>query len=199
MAALVRLAAAICLCVSATAQAESVADSSRYIAEASSRTGVPAAWIARVMRIESGGKTTRNGRPIRSRAGAMGLMQLMPATWADMRNRAGLGDNPDDPHDNIVAGALYLRLMYEQFGYPGLFAAYNAGPARYGAYLAGKQRLPLETVEYLAAASTVPARAPIAVASQTLFAVRNALWDETAPNAARPPGESLFAVRKTAE
>src|SRR3546814_13425104 len=66
-----------------------------------------------------------NGRPIRSRAGAMGLMQLMPATWADMRARVGLGRNPDDPRDNILAATFCLRLMYDRFGYPGLFGAYK--------------------------------------------------------------------------
>jgi soluble lytic murein transglycosylase-like protein len=58
-----------------------------FIAEASRRFGVPAAWIERVMRAESGGRTTRNGRPISSPAGAMGLMQLMPATWAELSVR----------------------------------------------------------------------------------------------------------------
>src|SRR3546814_6544602 len=90
-----------------------------------------------------------NGRPIRSRAGARGLMQLMPATWADMRARLGLGRNPDDPRDNILAATFFLRLMYDRFGYPGLFGAYNAGPGAYSAWLAGNRRLPRETVAYL--------------------------------------------------
>ena len=51
------------------------------------------------------------GRPIVSRAGAIGLMQLMPGTWRDMQKMLGLGDDPNDPHDNILAGAAYLRLM----------------------------------------------------------------------------------------
>jgi len=121
------------------------------IAEASLRFGIPIAWIERVMRAESGGMTTRDGRPITSPAGAMGLMQLMPRTWADMRARLGLGANPYDPHDNILAGTLYLRLMYDRFGYPGVFAAYNAGPGRYADYLAGRARLPRETRIYVAA------------------------------------------------
>lgn len=119
-----------------------------YIIEASQRFGVPVAWIEGVMRAESGGNTTLNGRPITSRAGAMGLMQLMPATYAEMRSLYGLGDNPHDPHDNILAGTAYLRLQYLTFGYPGLFAAYNAGPTRYAASLRGA-RLPLETRNYL--------------------------------------------------
>ncbi|WP_267433057.1 lytic transglycosylase domain-containing protein [Sphingomonas sp. GM_Shp_1] len=157
-------------------QAQTVAYWRTSIVEASSRFGVPTAWIERVMQAESGGRTMLDGRPIRSSAGAMGLMQLMPGTWADMRARLGLGDNPDDPRDNILAGTLYLRLMYDRFGYPGLFAAYNAGPRRYADYLAGHARLPAETAAYLARVAPPPSgRATVpmrAVASTSLFAVR---------------------------
>jgi hypothetical protein len=116
---------------------------SRWAAEidaAASRCGVPQDWIARVMQAESGGRTMLDGRPIRSPKGAIGLMQLMPATWGELRRDLGLGDDPDRPADNIVAGACYLRRMYDRFGYPGLFGAYNAGPARYAAWLAGETR-----------------------------------------------------------
>src|SRR3546814_5806816 len=113
-------AAAAMLVLAAPAHAESVADWRPYILEASARFGVPAAWIEAVMQAESGGRTRLNGRPIRSPAGAIGLMQLMPGTWAEMRVRLGLGADPDDPRDNILAGAFYLRLMYDRFGYPGL-------------------------------------------------------------------------------
>lgn len=143
-------AAALALAVSAPARADPLARWQPYIAEASVRFGVPVAWIERVMRAESAGKTMRNGRPITSRAGAMGLMQLMPATWAAMRADLGLGGNPHDPRDNILAGARYLRLMYDRFGHPGLFAAYNAGPGRYGEHLATGRALPNETRAYLA-------------------------------------------------
>lgn len=121
-----------------------------HIVEASSRFGVPEAWIRRVMRAESGGQTTLNGRPIVSRAGAMGLMQLMPGTWREMRSLLGLGHDPHEPRDNILAGTAYLRAMYDRFGYPGLFAAYNAGPARYSQHLSGRRQLPAETVAYVA-------------------------------------------------
>ena len=67
-----------------------------------------------------------------------------------MRARLGLGSDPHDARDNILAGTYYLRLMHDRFGYPGLFGAYNAGPARYAAFLAGKSRLPRETRAYLA-------------------------------------------------
>lgn len=131
-------------------RAESVADWRSYIVAASVRFGVPVAWIERVMQAESGGRTMLAGRPITSRAGAMGLMQLMPATWAELRATHGLGADPHDPRDNILAGTAYLRAMYDRFGYPGLFAAYNAGPARYAGYLSGTATLPGETRSYLA-------------------------------------------------
>ncbi|WIW90023.1 lytic transglycosylase domain-containing protein [Sphingobium sp. V4] len=148
-----------------------------YIREASLRFGIPAAWIERVMQAESRGRTSQGGRPIRSSAGAIGLMQVMPATWSDMRARLGLGADPDDPRDNILAGTFYLRLMYDRFGYPGLFAAYNAGPGRYADYLAGRTRLPRETIGYLA--SVAP----------------EAKGSDQASAAARPV-ERLFAVRR---
>lgn len=113
--------------------------------DASARFGVPEDWIIRVIAAESRGR----GGAV-SRKGAMGLMQLMPGTWADMRSALRLGPDPFDPHDNIVAGTAYLRLLYDRFGYPGLFAAYNAGPERYAEQLAGKRILPLETRVYVA-------------------------------------------------
>lgn len=151
-----------------------------YIAEASARYGVPVAWIERVMRAESGGRTTLDGRPIVSRAGAMGLMQLMPGTWTDMRARLGLGHDPHAPRDNILAGTYYLRLMYDRFGYPGLFGAYNAGPARYAAYLERRSELPRETRAYMASVTDratrtrviAPARKEEPKTLQTIFFLR---------------------------
>lgn len=184
--------AAASLTVAGPAQAETVADWRPYVLEASNRFGVPATWIERVMQAESRGRTTLNGRPIRSPAGAIGLMQLMPATWAEMRARLGLGADPDNPRDNILAGTFYLRLMYERFGYPGLFAAYNAGPKRYADYLAGRLRLPTETVDYLAAvapsASAVTA-APVRPSPPvSIFAVRRDV------RSADPAGETSQAA-----
>jgi soluble lytic murein transglycosylase-like protein len=155
------LAAAALACAAQTAHAAPIDRWSDTIAEASSRFAIPPDWIRGVMRAESDGRTMARGRPIVSRAGAMGLMQLMPGTWSDMRRLLGLGPDPFDPHDNILAGAAYLRLMYDRFGYPGLFAAYNAGPARYSSTLNGKGALPAETRAYaakLGAATGPPTR-----------------------------------------
>jgi soluble lytic murein transglycosylase-like protein len=122
-----------------------------WIAQASSRFAVPQAWITAVMRVESGGRLTLGGRPITSRAGALGLMQLMPSTWQALRHRYGLGADPYAPRDNILAGTAYLRWLYIRYGYPNLFAAYNAGPGRLEAHLASRTPLPSETRAYLGA------------------------------------------------
>lgn len=79
----------------------------------------------------------------------MGLMQIMPETWADLRMHHRLGNDPYDPHDNILAGAAYLHELHDRYGSPGFLAAYNAGPSRYEQYLAGR-RLPAETRAYVA-------------------------------------------------
>ncbi|MFG1393805.1 lytic transglycosylase domain-containing protein [Xanthobacter agilis] len=115
-----------------------------HIAEAAQRFGIPAAWIRAVMRVES----ANDVRAI-SPKGAMGLMQIMPATWADLRTRHRLGGDPYDPRDNILAGAAYLRELHDRYGSPGFLAAYNAGPGRYEEHLAGRP-LPAETRAYVA-------------------------------------------------
>jgi soluble lytic murein transglycosylase-like protein len=131
-----------------------------YIREAAHRFALPANWISRVMLAESGGHLTLHGKPITSSKGAMGLMQLMPDTWQAMRQKLGLGADPYDPHNNTLAGAAYLRMLWEEFGSEGMFAAYNAGPSRYRAYLAGTKRLPAETEAYLARITdSLPSRA----------------------------------------
>lgn len=117
---------------------------------AAARFGLPEAWVLAVIEAESGGRTEIGGRPTTSHAGAMGLMQIMPRTWASLRAAYRLGGNPHDPADNIVAGTAYLRAMYDRFGYPGLFAAYNAGPGRYGDYVSRGRPLPRETRDYVA-------------------------------------------------
>ncbi|MCC7426609.1 MAG: transglycosylase SLT domain-containing protein [Alphaproteobacteria bacterium] len=121
-----------------------------YIAEASARFDVPEQWIREVVRQESGGRTHMNGRPITSSAGAMGLMQLMPGTWAELRAMHSLGDDPYHPRDNILAGTAYIREMYERYGSPAFLAAYNAGPRRLEEYLGGSRGLPDETRNYVA-------------------------------------------------
>jgi hypothetical protein len=115
-----------------------------FVAEASRRFGILAAWIRAVMHAESFGDV----RAI-SPKGAMGLMQIMPDTWTALRQRYHLGADPYDVHDNILAGAAYLRELHDRYGIPGFLAAYNAGPARWEDHLATGRSLPAETRAYL--------------------------------------------------
>ena len=198
MGALTRLLPAILLLAATPARADEVDRWRPMIEEASIRFGIPTSWIERVLRAESRGFTTLNGRPIRSRAGAIGLMQLMPATWMDLRARLGLGSNPDDPRDNILAGTFFLRLMYDRFGYPGLFGAYNAGPGAYAAWLAGNRRLPGETVAYLGTVgggSQPMSLATRSAAPPPLFVIRQTVSEGRSSSTASDPLASLFAVR----
>lgn len=114
-----------------------------FIAEAAERFDIPAGWIRAVLRAE------RDGDPRSvSPTGAMGPMQIMPATWAELRIHYGLGDDPFDPHDNIMAGAAHLRELFDRYGNPGFLAAYNAEPTRDEASRKGRPR-PLERSAYV--------------------------------------------------
>ena len=136
-----------------------------YIAEASQRFGIPERWIRAVLRAESAGD-----KGAVSSAGAMGLMQVMPDTWAGLRARHRLGRDPYQPRDNILAGTAYLREMFDRYGNVGaMLAAYNAGPGRYDEHRSTGRPLPAETRAYVAAlapilggasASQAPARQP---------------------------------------
>ena len=133
-----------------------------YIREAASRFRVPEQWVRAVMHQESGGREQAV-----SPVGAMGLMQVMPATYAGLKRRHRLGDDPYDPHNNILAGTAYIKEMYDRYGAPGFLAAYNAGPDRLDSYLGAGNPLPAETVNYLASitpnlGNAVPLSGPLA-------------------------------------
>ena len=86
--------------------------------------GVDPELYLRVMWTEN-----RGSQGPRSEAGAIGLMQLMPATARE------LGVDPNNPIDNARGGARYLRRMMDQFGtVPLALAAYNAGPGNVRKY-----------------------------------------------------------------
>ncbi len=142
-----------------------------------------------------------------SREGAMGLMQIMPDTWSELRARYGLGRDPFDPRDNILAGAAYLREMHDRYGSPGFLAAYNAGPQRYDEYLAGVRALPAETRAYVAMlaplvggdpleSATAIAPDPLAWTRSPLFVVRANDGANAGPSQEqRVPGDSATAPR----
>jgi len=108
------------------------------------QTGVPIAWLAAVIQLESAG----DARAVSS-AGAMGLMQLMPGTWTELRARLKLGADPFDVRDNVLAGATYLRELFDRYGADGFLAAYNAGPRRWEDHLRIGRPLPPETRVYI--------------------------------------------------
>jgi hypothetical protein len=115
-----------------------------HIVEASKRFAIPESWIRAVIQVES-----TNDKAAVSPKGAMGLMQIMPKTWHELRIRYRLGDDPFLPRDNVLAGTAYLREMLDRFGRRGFLAAYNAGPARYQQHLATGRPLPTETIDYV--------------------------------------------------
>ncbi|MGY2996968.1 lytic transglycosylase domain-containing protein [Mesorhizobium sp. URHB0026] len=112
--------------------------------DAAERFAIPERLLRAVMHVESVGDIHAV-----SSKGAMGLMQIMPATWKELRTRYRLGDDPYQPRDNIFAGAAYLREMLDRFGRNGFLAAYNAGPGRYEELLVTGRPLPRETIDYV--------------------------------------------------
>jgi len=90
------------------------------IDRASAQHGLDARLVKAVIQVESGFQSRA-----RSPKGAMGLMQLMPATAREYQ----AGGNPYDPARNIQAGTKYLRKLLTEFGkeLPLALAAYNAG------------------------------------------------------------------------
>ncbi|MGD9471241.1 MAG: lytic transglycosylase domain-containing protein [Novosphingobium sp.] len=157
-------------------------DIAAHVAEASQRFGLPQTWIYAVMRTESAGRVGAV-----SSAGAMGLMQLMPGTWARQRSRFGLGADPFDPRANIMAGTSYLREMYDSYGTSGFLAAYNAGPGRYEDWRDRGRALPAETRAYVAKIAPMlqTASAPTVVASASMVQPVRASWTQS----------QLFVVR----
>jgi len=133
-------------CAQTMSRPQSIDRLAKFIAEASVRFAVPAFWIRAVIQIESAG----DAHSISPR-GAMGLMQLMPATWVALSARYGLGLDPFDARDNILAGTAYLKEMHDRFGLAGFLAAYHAGPWRYEQHLVTGKPLPSETTAYVAA------------------------------------------------
>ena len=116
------------------------------VAAASRQFDLPEPWIQALIRVESAGEAGAV-----SPKGAMGLTQVMPATYAYLSDRYDLGKDPYQPHDNIFAGSAYLREMYDRYGPAGFLAAYNAGPGRYDDYQSHRSDLPEETKRYVAA------------------------------------------------
>lgn len=181
------------------------------IVEASRRFNVPAAWVRAVMRMESGGHTMMaEGKPITSTAGAMGIMQVMPETYGTMRALYRLGPDPYEPKDNLTAGVAYLRILYQAYGYPMMFAAYNDGPKMLEAHDRGQHPWPAETINYVAGITAIlsggspsrvggalvrmtrPDGSAVMIDTAAVMSVRAALPGEYAPGV-----QTVITVQKT--
>lgn len=163
-----------------------------HVTEASQRFGIPETWIWAVMRAES------NGQPRAvSHAGAIGLMQIMPRTWAMLSARFHLGPDPFDIRANILGGAAYLRLMWDRYGDVALMlAAYNAGPGRVDGYRMGRRRLPAETANYVTKISSSLGTAATFPVTTSLPALKQS-WRHGPLFASRHDGAS--AINEAAE
>ncbi len=112
----------------------------RMIDTAAAHQNIPPAFLTRLLWQESSFRAT-----VVSPAGARGIAQFMPGT---ARER-GL-DDPFDPEQAIPASAAFLAERAQRFGNLGLAAAaYNGGPNRVAAWLAGHGDLPFETEDYV--------------------------------------------------
>lgn len=131
--------------VTGAAQSQNLDAYQPIIADAAHRFAIPPHWIRAVIDAESA------ANPIAvSDKSAMGLMQIMPETWEELRERHDLGADPFDPADNVMAGTAYLRQMLDRYSSIALMlAAYNAGPGRLDDHLTNGRALPPETVAYV--------------------------------------------------
>lgn len=105
------------------------------IARAAARHGVEPALVRAVIRVESGGNPS-----VRSGRGAVGLMQVQPATADEIAKDLGMDVPVDltDPERNIEVGVAHLGRLLERFhDAPELaLAAYNAGERRVREWIA---------------------------------------------------------------
>lgn len=159
-----------------------------HLEEAANWAGLPVHWIREVMRAESGGR-----RFAISSAGAMGCMQLMPATWAELSARHGLGSDPFHPRANMFGGAAYLRAMVDRFGWPSALAAYQAGPNRYEQFRTNARPLPPETRAYVASIVT----RTDAASGSAIVPAATPNWRQASLFAALAPGSRSATLPET--
>jgi hypothetical protein len=129
-------------------------------------------------------------------------MQIMPATWAELRARHRLGGDPYNVRDNIIAGSGYIRELLDRYGSPGWIAAYNAGPGRYDEALNGRP-LPAETRAYVATvASAIGSGGTMMAAADPLAWIRAPLFiaqpDRRSAADPVPPGRSSVTAPNAA-
>jgi soluble lytic murein transglycosylase-like protein len=114
------------------------------ITKAEKKYGLPNTLLARIANIESAYKKDIIVGETKSKAGAMGIMQIVPRWHPNV--------DPLNPVDAIPYAANYLKQNFDQFGsWPRAVAAYNWGPGNLKLYLANTdtRKLPEETENYL--------------------------------------------------
>jgi len=168
----------------------------RDLAQARAREfGLDEAWIYGLMRQES-----RFVAQARSRVGAQGLMQIMPATAAwiarQLGDKHGARADVNQPATNVRYGSFYLKRVLDDLqGSPVLAtAAYNAGPGRARRWQAA---VPLEGAVYIETIPFLETREYVKKVmanamhySQRLGLERTALRDRLGTVPARPAGRS---------
>jgi soluble lytic murein transglycosylase-like protein len=120
-------------------------DLSSVVMQEAQRQGVDPAIALAVARTESGVcHWSRDGLVITSSAGAIGIMQLMPATAAE------LGVDAMDLYQNIRGGVTYLKTLYEKYGsWNSALAAYNWGPGKLDGALKAGASIPGDVLNYV--------------------------------------------------
>jgi Transglycosylase SLT domain/SPOR domain len=126
----------------ATANSSSIC---QMVESAAAANGLPFEFFAQVIWQESRFRSDSVGPLTRTGQRAQGIAQFMPMTAAERHLH-----NPFDPVQALPKSAEFLGELRAQFGNLGLAAAaYNAGPQRVRDWLAGKRRLPSETLIYV--------------------------------------------------
>jgi soluble lytic murein transglycosylase-like protein len=111
---------------------------------AGSEPGLLDRIVQAVIQRESGGRQVdKNGNTLKSSAGALGLMQLMPATAAQY------GVNPNDATQNVQGGSAYLSDLFQKYGnWFDALSAYNWGPGNVDRAMASGANYPPQVQSY---------------------------------------------------
>lgn len=119
-------------------------DLTNLIVAEANRQGVDPGIALAVARTESGVCQWRpDGSVVVSSAGAIGVMQLEPATAAQ------LGVDPNDVNQNIQGGVTYLKQLYQKYGsWDQALAAYNWGPGNLDNATAAGTSIPGQVLNY---------------------------------------------------